>query len=92
MILIETTTRAQVRPYKVGDAIWYSGVLHSVHSFGLLWTHLYRFDGSRLSVRPPRARHGAVAGTVELAAMPCAHALQTSAYMRGRAIARHSRH
>lgn len=44
-----------VRPYKVGDAIWYEDKLHRVSGFGLLWTHFYRYDGSRLSVRllPP---------------------------------------
>ena len=31
-----------VRPYKVGDALWYNGATHSVSSFGLMWTHLYR--------------------------------------------------
>lgn len=41
-----------VRPYKVGDAIWYEDKLHRVAGFGLLWTQLYRYDGSRLSVRP----------------------------------------
>ena len=40
-----------VRPYKVGDAIFFDGAQHHVSSFGLLWTHLYRYDGARLSVR-----------------------------------------
>jgi small-conductance mechanosensitive channel len=40
-----------VRPYKVGDAIWYNNAMHRVNSFGLLWTNLYRYDGNRLSVR-----------------------------------------
>ena len=59
-----------VRPYKVGDAIWYEDSLHRVSSFGLLWTELYRYDGNRLSVRtqcaawlaPRRDRAGALHG------------------------------
>jgi small-conductance mechanosensitive channel len=40
-----------VRPYKVGDTLWYDGGQHKVSSFGLLWTEFYRFDGRRVSVR-----------------------------------------
>jgi small-conductance mechanosensitive channel len=44
-----------VRPYKVGDTLFYDGGLHRVNSFGLLWTEFYRFDGRRVNVRrtPP---------------------------------------
>ena len=40
-----------VRAYKVGDAIAWEGVLHRVSSFGLLYTRLWRYDGSRVLVR-----------------------------------------
>ena len=49
--LHEPVTAAAQTYMQVGDAIWYEGVQNTVHSFGLLWTHLYRFNGSRVSVR-----------------------------------------
>jgi small-conductance mechanosensitive channel len=42
-----------IRPYQVGDAIFYKGCLHTVKNFGLLSTQFSRYDGCRIWVRPP---------------------------------------